>query len=384
MQFQFQIPRCVCAPGASKTVGQLAAAAGLKKVLCIYDKGVKAAGNVDPVIAAMKETGIAVAEFDGVVSDPSVEVVEIAGDMAKDKGAEGIVAIGGGSAIDTAKVAAVLATNRQPVQSLYARGSIVNAPLPLYALPTTSGTGSEVTPAAVVSDPSLGRKITMVDSKLIPVCAVLDPELVLGLPRGITAATGMDTLAHAVESMTCIVHNPMTDGIALSAIRLIVNNLPSCVQDGVDETARGNMMVASTMAGMAFGNTAAHVGHAFAHAMGAVWHIPHGTACALALPFAIRNCAGAAHDRVLAIAETVGIAEAADLPAEELGDQLAAWFAEFAVRVGIPTLEELVGRPEELDTIVAATLNEKPLIQLSGVPVTEEACRAYYKKLFAM
>lgn len=259
------------------------------------------------------------------------------------------------------------------MQSFYTRDSIKNPALALIVIPTTSGTGSEVTPAAVVSDPALGRKITLVDTKLIPLCAVLDPTLTLGLPRTITAATGMDALAHAVESMTCIRHNPMTNGIALAAVGMIAKHLPLCVENGQDEDARAHMMIASTMAGMAFGNTAAHVGHAFAHAMGSRWHIPHGTACALALPFAVENCMSAAGDRVSAIAGAVGVADAAKLP---------DWFASFASSVGIPTLRELKIDPTDLDEIVDATLAETPLILLSGVPVTPEACRAYYQKLF--
>ncbi len=373
MKFQFAVPKIICASGASKNVGDLALAAGCKKILCIYDKGVKSAGIVDPILTAMREAGLSVSEFDHVMPDPAVDLVEQAGQAARDCGAGGIVAIGGGSAIDTAKLAAALAANHAPLQTFYGQNLFVNSPLPLFAIPTTSGTGSEVTPAAVVSDPALGRKVTLVDAKLIPVCAVLDPLLTLGLPGSLTAATGMDALSHAIESMTCIMHNPMTDGIALSAVGMIAKHLPQCVAHGDDEEARAGMMAASTMAGMAFGNTAAHVGHAFAHAMGAKWHIPHGIACALALPFAVENCASAAPDQVAAIAGAVGVDDAAKLP---------QWLAGFAASIGIPTLKTLNIDPAGLDGIVTATLEEKPLILLSGVPVTPEACRSFYEKLF--
>lgn len=381
MQFQFTVPKIVCAPGASRNIAGLLQAAGCSRILCIYDKGVKSAGIVAPVIEAIKEKGIEVWEFDEVMPDPPVAVVEKAVQAARDSGADGIVSIGGGSTLDTAKLAAALAANPGPVSDYYVRDSIVNPPLPHFAIPTTSGTGSEVTPAAVVSDPELGRKVTLVDSKLVPLYAILDPLLTLGLPGHITAATGMDALSHAVESMTSIRHNPMTDGIALAAIRLIARYLPDCVKNGEDEYARAQMMTASTMAGMAFGNTCAHVGHAFAHAMGAKWHIPHGTACALALPFAVQNCKEIACGQIADISRAVGLEGGGTSPQEQ-ADKLAGWIMGFSSSIGIPSLKKLGINPEDLEDITRMTLEEKPLILLSGVLVTPEDCRAYYQTLF--
>ena len=381
MQFQFAVPRVIFAPGASKNVGQLALAHGCRNILCIYDQGVKNAGLVDPVVEALKENGLEVSVFDQVQPDPPIAVVEQAVKAAREGNADGVVAIGGGSALDTAKLAAALVNNREPIQTYYELNSMKEPALPLFTIPTTSGTGSEVTPAAVVSDPGLGRKITLVAAQLVPACAVLDPLLTKGLPPSITAATGMDALSHAMESITCIRHNPMTDGIALTAVKLIAKYLPRCVENGQDEEARAHMMTAATMAGMAFGNTPTHVGHALAHAMGAKWHIPHGAACALALPFAMENCGEVARDQVGKIAEALGIWDASLTPAQQAG-KVASWTEGFSAAIGIPTLKELGGDPADLEEIVEMSLNEKPLILLSGAPVTKEACRAYYQRLF--
>lgn len=383
MQIHFKTPQCISGPGSSLSLGELVSGSGYKKVLFICDQGVISAGITEPVITALVASGVKVTVFDEVIPDPSAETAEAAGQRARESGADAIVAIGGGSSIDTAKAASLLAANKEPIQNFYSRNIPMAKPLPLFAVPTTSGTGSEVTPAAVISDKELKRKVTLVDPKLMPEFAILDPLLTLGLPRGLTAATGMDALAHAVESMTCILHNPLTDGIALSAAGLIMENLPICVENGRDENARTNMQLASAMAGMAFGNTAAHVGHAFAHAMGAVWHIPHGTACALALPFAILNCGASAYSRILALSRAAGI-PTDGVSNEEITRRLSRWFMDFARSVGIPSLRELNVTPSDLDRIVDATLNEKPLIQLSGVPVTDSACREWYKELFRM
>ena len=382
MQFQFAIPKVICASEASKNVGQLALAQGCQKVLCIYDKGVKNAGIVDPVVKAMRDAGLSVSEFDEVQPDPPIHIVEKAAAAARESGADCVVAIGGGSTLDTAKLAAALVKNTEPIQKYYELNSMKEPALPLFTIPTTSGTGSEVTPAAVVSDPELGRKITLVAPQLVPACAVLDPTLTVGLPPAITAATGMDALSHAMESITCIRHNPLTDGIALAAVRMIAKYLPVCVENGRDEDARGHMMIAATMAGAAFGNTPTHVGHACAHAMGARWHIPHGTACALALPFAMENCSRVAESQIALIADALKIRDDSLTP-EEQARRVAIWVEQFGDSIGIPTLRELGADPADLDTIVEMSLNEKPLILLSGEPVTREACRAYYERLFA-
>lgn len=371
MKFQFGASKCIFGEGSSLELSSYFAAKGCRHLLCVCDEGVKKAGIVGPVIEALRAAGIDVTVFDKVVPDPTVEIAEQAGQAARDCGADGVLAVGGGSPIDTAKLAAVLGANPVTVRELCAGREIPGEPLPFVAVPTTSGTGSEVTPAAVVTDQELNRKVTLVNDKLRPACAVLDPALTLGLPKGATAATGIDALSHAMESMTCVLHNPLTDGLALQAIRLLAEYLPRCVADGTDREARSKVMLAATMAGMAFGNTAAHAGHALAHAMGAHWHIPHGVACGLALPFAVTVCAPAAGDQLRQIAEALGIADG-----EELGD----WTARFSASLGIPTLRQLGIQREQLDEVVKACMKER-MLMLSGVPVSEEMCRAYFEKI---
>ena len=346
------------------------------------------AGGVWADFAAVADaTGRKVVRFNDIEAEPCTDTVERMVEFLSSVSASAVIAVGGGSVMDAAKAALLVRESGMPLGELfgvdrYSTEHPEAKPARVLCIPTTSGTGSEVTPAAVVSDPELGRKITLVASQLVPACAVLDPTLTVGLPPAITAATGMDALSHAMESITCIRHNPLTDGIALAAVRMIAKYLPVCVENGRDEDARGHMMIAATMAGAAFGNTPTHVGHACAHAMGARWHIPHGTACALALPFAMENCSRVAESQIALIADALKIRDDSLTP-EEQARRVAIWVEQFGDSIGIPTLRELGADPADLDTIVEMSLNEKPLILLSGEPVTREACRAYYERLFA-
>lgn len=378
MKFQFGASKCIFGRDSSREISGYAAQRGCSRLLCVCDEGVKKAGLVAPVIAALEEKGLSITVFDRVLPDPAIEIAEEAAQMARDCGAEGVLAIGGGSSLDTAKLAAVLAGGQIPLREVLKGQEISHDPLVLIAVPTTSGTGSEVTPAAVVTDLENNRKVTLVNDKLRPACAVLDPALTLGLPKGITAATGMDALAHAMESMTCILHNPISDGLALQAMRLLKEYLPRCVEDGTDLDARSQVMIAATIAGMAFGNTAAHAGHGMAHAMGANWHIPHGMACAISLPFAIRLCEPAMGGQLQQMAAALGL----DGAGEGAAAALSRWVVSFRDSLGMPSLSGLKVDESLLEQVAQACMKER-MLQLSGVPVTVEMCRDYLRNMLS-
>lgn len=379
----FSIPDIYFKQGASLELGNILAGKGFKKALVVCDEGIKKAGIVNGVVEKLNEAGVKTVEFSDVIPDPTFEISDAAGDLARTESVDCVVAVGGGSSMDTAKVASILATNSGKTRDYIGRNMVHNPGVPFFAVPTTAGTGSEITSFAVISNAEKGKKEGVMDSKLQARMAILDPELLIGLPKSITAFSGMDALAHAIESYTSILSNPLVEANALAAISLIVDNLEETIKNGNNIEARGNMLLASTMAGMAFGNSSVHVGHAIGHAMGARWHIPHGAACALALPISVAQCGAAVPERMDKIAESMKIKLTDNITPQEKAELVGNALYEFGKKVGIPSLKEFGASEDDIDNIVMATMEEGSH-RVSCVPFKEEDCREAYKKLFAM
>jgi alcohol dehydrogenase len=277
------------------SVGQLAEeldGLGVRRPLLVTDQGVKSAGIVDRVIEALKPLGSAPAIFDEVESDPSTATVERIGAQLTSGRHDGVVAVGGGSAMDAGKAAAALATNEGGVLDLVGPENVATDPLPIVAIPTTAGTGSEVTRFAVLSDKDSGAKVSVASMKVMPRVALLDPELTYSLPAQITAPTGVDALAHAVESYGSVWTHPIAEGLALYAVELVGRNLRAAVHGG-DHQARAAMLAASCIAELAANSTRLGLAHALAVPLGATHHVPHGVAVALTLPHMCRFNEGA-------------------------------------------------------------------------------------------
>lgn len=258
--------------------------------LIITDKGIVQAGLLKVLINAFADSDLQpVAVFDETPSDSSVKVVNQIARLFGEKQANSIIALGGGSVIDTAKAVNILVSENDTDLSKYMGADRVKSPQkPLIVIPTTSGTGSELTGVAVISDTERQVKMPFTSNLLLPKLAVLDPRMTLGLPPLITAATGMDALTHAVEAFTCLQKNPFSDAYAVAAIRLISENLLTAVSEPKNEKARFAMANASAMAGTAFSNSMVGAVHAIGHACGAVAHVHHGNAMAVLLPHAMR------------------------------------------------------------------------------------------------
>lgn len=253
------------------------AAQGHKKVLLVSDGMLVKLGLLEGMKAELVKHGVTLAIYDGVMPDPTIEQIEAGVSVLKANNCEAILAVGGGSSIDAAKVIAARGKSNKPIAKMAGLFKVYfSGTLPLYAVPTTAGTGSEVTIAAVVSDPKLQTKLPIIDLKLMPVAAALDGQLMIGLPAHITAATGMDALTHAVEAF--ISHNALkrTDELAIQATQLIMANLATAVSDGSNLAARQAMSKASNLAGMAFTQAGVGYVHAIAHNFGALYHTPHG------------------------------------------------------------------------------------------------------------
>ncbi|UCF74046.1 MAG: iron-containing alcohol dehydrogenase [Deltaproteobacteria bacterium] len=281
-------PRIVMGPGAIGQIGQEAFNLSGKKALIVTDKGLIGAGLIQPVEKSLKSSRIKYAVFDAVEPDPRYEIVAECLEQIHREKVNLIIGIGGGSPIDIAKTSAIMAANKGTIAEYFGIDLVPKPGLPTIIVPTTAGTGSEVTPIAILSDESEKLKKGIVSPYLFPALALLDPELTLGLPPQITAATGMDALIHALEAYTSVNATQITDLLAFRAIEMLYENIRTAYANGNDLGARSKMLEGSLLAGMAFANAGVTAVHAFAYPIGAEFHIPHGIANTLMLPHVIR------------------------------------------------------------------------------------------------
>lgn len=272
------MPEVYAGENSLNEIKKILSAIKSSKVLVITDKGIINAeiyAKLKEILDSEKQQTVL---FDGVQPDPSIKLVSEISEMARKEKADIIIGLGGGSSIDTAKVAAALVNNKKNINEYIGSDLIENESLPVIAIPTTAGTGSEVTPIAILSDEEEQLKKGIVSSKIIPKYVILSPELTLGMPPHITAATGMDALTHAIEGYISINANDYTDALALKAVKLITENIKTAYSNGNDSQARNNMLMGSFLAGVAFANAGVAAVHAFAYPLGGMFHIPHGLA----------------------------------------------------------------------------------------------------------
>ncbi|HAG95520.1 MAG: iron-containing alcohol dehydrogenase [Ketobacter sp.] len=257
--------------------------------MIITDKGVRGAGLIDHVLGAFAESGMDVIEiYDDVPPDSSTTIVKDIAKLYRDSGCDSIIAVGGGSVIDTSKGVNILVSEDGEDLSDFSGVGVLTKPLnPFFVVPTTAGTGSEVTLVAVISDLEKGVKLPFTSYFLLPNAAILDPRMTLTLPAHITAMTAMDAMTHAVEAFTCMGKNPISDAYAMSAIKKISENLIKVLNTPDDAEARLELAQASTMAGVAFSNSMVGLVHSLGHSLGALCHLPHGLCMNLFLPYVL-------------------------------------------------------------------------------------------------
>jgi alcohol dehydrogenase class IV len=295
-------PTLLVGPGSSGRLGQAIAGFGHSKILIVTDSIISKLGLLKPLTDALSAGGANFVVFDAITPDAPIPLIEKGIAFYKEHECDAIVAFGGGSSMDASKAIAVAVSNPKPLRQLagYLKG--LRAPVKIYAVPTTAGTGSEVTVAAVISDPETHKKLVIVDPRMVPKMAALDPSLMTGLPPHITAATGIDALTHAVEAFVGHWTTGYSDGMALTAVGLIFENLRVAYNDGANLAAREKMALASTYAGFAF--TRANVGyvHAIAHQFGGLYHTPHGLANAIMLPYVLKYSSPVITERLATLA----------------------------------------------------------------------------------
>jgi len=301
-------PELLEGPGSIKKLPAFVRSKGIDKVLIVTDAVLHRIGLLDTLFAACDEAGLTYVLFDGAEPNPSIENIEDARKLYVDNQCQGIIAFGGGSSMDCAKAAgARVAKPRQSISQMGGTLRVLKRIPPLFAVPTTAGTGSETTIAAVVTDRKTHHKYAVQDLCLIPRYAVLDPELTVGLPPHITSTTGMDALTHAVEAYTNHRAPKYTDELAVKAVRLIFENLETAYADGKNIEARHNMQLASFYAGAAFTRACVGYVHGIAHTLGGLYGTPHGLANAVILPYVMEDFGPAVYFKLARLAEVVGI-----------------------------------------------------------------------------
>ncbi len=277
------VPRVICQDGAAAELGRHARDAGITHALVVTDRGLLAAGILEEALASFEAFGVGVTVFADVLGDPPETCVIAATELAQRARVDGVIGVGGGSSMDTAKLVALLATGTCTLESAYGVDKATGARLPLLQVPTTSGTGSEVTPIAIVTTPS-GAKQGVVSRLLYADVAVLDATLTLALPARVTAMTGIDAMVHAIEAYTTRHRkNVLSDTLAVRALQLLSANLPIVLAQPSDLDARRAMLQGSMLAGMAFANAPVAAVHALAYPLGGRFHVPHGLSNALVL-----------------------------------------------------------------------------------------------------
>lgn len=356
--WQFSCPtKVMFGDGLSKDFSAEITSLGMLRPLVITDAGLVKKHLVEPVISSIKDAGIEIAGvWSEVPSNSSLHAVKACARFAKEKGADGLIAIGGGSVLDTAKAANILITHGGDLLGDYSGAQTIPSALkPFIAIPTTCGTGSEVTQAAVILDTDRNTKISFYDQYLHPSLAILDPELLKGLSAELVAATGWDAFTHAIEAFTSVQSNPFSDELALPAVRLIKQCFIPAVMEPDNVEAKGQMLLSATLAGIAFDQAMVGVVHSMAHACGGVSHAHHGTLNFILLPFGMEYNMPACVDKYAVLARVLKVS-----PALRSTEKLAAravkairkWQKELHKVCGLPVRLRDVGvRREDLPVI---------------------------------
>lgn len=369
-------------PGARKELPTVVKGRGFKKALVVTDKGLMKFGVAKIVLDVLDEAAIPYEIYDEVKPNPTVTNVTNGVKACKDAGADFIIAIGGGSSMDTAKGIGIICTNPEfaDVVSLEGVADTKNKCLPIIALPTTAGTAAETTINYVIIDEKRQQKMVCVDPNDIPAVAIIDAELMYSLPKGLTAATGMDAMTHAIEGLITKAAWEMSDMFEIKAIEMIHKYLPIAVNDPKNPEGRNGMAVAQYIAGMAFSNVGLGVDHGMAHPMSALHDVPHGVACAILLPTVMR------FNMPVSIPKYVEIAKAVGVYKNGMTDEEAAE----AACSEIENLSKLVGIPQHLSEL-GITEKDIPALADQAItdvctpgnprPVTKEDILELYKKI---
>ena len=374
----------LCETGAAVRLAELCRERGGKRVLIVTDPGITQLGLLEPSLEGFASLGLSVAVFDQVVADPPEAIVQTAVAQAIDLQADLIVGFGGGSSMDVAKLVALLAHPhcQQQLADIYGVGNAKGQRLPLIQVPTTAGTGSEVTQISIITTGETS-KMGVVSPLLLPDLALLDADLTLGLPPAVTAATGIDAMVHAIEAYTSkIKKNPLSDMLAREALRLLAGNLDEAVHNGKNRDARQAMLLGALLAGQAFANAPVAAVHALAYPLGGHFHIPHGLSNALVLPSVIAFNAPAAQELYAELAPLL-VNDLKPGNAASLTDQLVTVLADLSPRCNLPSRLRDADVPESsLEMLARDAMLQQRLLVNNPREVTEADALAIYRQAY--
>jgi alcohol dehydrogenase class IV len=376
----FPVPELFTGAGSIRKLPETIKSQGVDHVFVVTDKGLVAAGLVQRLLEVLEEDRISFTVYDEVQPNPTIQNVEDGLKLYLANKCQGIVAFGGGSPMDCAKLIGARAANpKRSVHAMKGKFKVRKKLPPLFAVPTTAGTGSETTVAAVINDPETHEKFAVADLKLVPIIAVLDPELMLGLPPHITSATGMDAFTHAIEAYIGTFGTKFTNENAEKATRIISEDLEAVYEDGSDLKKRNNMALASFYGGSAFTRASIGYVHAIAHNMGGLYGVPHGLANAIILPHVLRFSRKEAEQKLASLARAGGIGREGDSD-EELSYRFIEKIESMNQSMNIPTtIKEL--QEKDVPLIAERALKEgNPDYPVPRI-MNREECEALVRKL---
>ena len=353
---------------------------GVENPFIVTDKGVSSSGTLTIITDQLSENSYAI--YDNIPPEPEVSVVQTCVDAFQQGNHDGLVAVGGGSAMDTAKCVAVMAEHTGDLESLFGENMIRQRSMPLIAIPTTAGTGSEVTNIAILSDPEAQVKRGIVSDFLLPDVAIVSPEMTLSCPRNVTAASGVDALVHAIEAYLSNFSSPITDALAIKAMTLIIHALPKAFSEPDNLDAREDMATGSLLAGLAFGNAGVGAVHALAYPLGGRYHISHGVSNALLLPYVMEYNKPVCLKRFYEIAQAFG-EPVHTMTQLQAADRVMGRLRELCHNVEIPkNLSELNIPKGEISQMAAEAFNVKRLLRNNPRSLTIDDITAIYHAAF--
>jgi len=390
--YQFRIPRNVTfGLGAAETLGEKAKEHGAHKALIVTDRVLGPVGIIDKISQALSRKGVEPVIYDGVITEPTTDQVEEGLDIYRKNGCDLLIGLGGGSCLDAAKAISVVATNGGRIQDYEGRGKVKKPRAPLFAVPTTAGTGSEVSLSCVITDQQRKVKFITLSPLILVDEAMEDPLLTLSMPPSITASSGIDALTHAIEGYICMREPnlgygspPLIHYLALPAIELISQNLRQAWCNGKDVEARSNMMLGQLLAGFTFANNGTALAHGMARPLGAYFHVPHGLANAIVLPHVMEFTWIAAPDKFARIAKAMG-EDVANLSGVQAAVRAVEAVKKLCADIQVPKLRDLGVKEEEFQRVVAQMARDaiaSGTPQVNPRPVTEKEVVELFQRSF--
>jgi alcohol dehydrogenase class IV len=369
--------------GALERIGDLAKAHIGERVMLVTDPGMMSTGIVDRALQILAAAGVSVELFKEVAADPPEAVILKAAEQAKAADIAGVIGLGGGSSLDVAKLVSLLALGKENLKDVYGVGNAKGPRLPLILVPTTSGTGSEVTPISIVTT-GTNEKMGVVSPVILPDIALLDPELTYGLPAHVTAATGIDAMVHAIEAYASASanNNPLSRMLATQALTLMGRSILKAVHEGSDTEARSDMLLGSMLAGQAFANSPVAAVHALAYPLGGHFHIPHGLSNALVLPHVLRFNV-VTSPRPYSDLAPYAFPELSKFEGQERAAAFCDRLAELSRDCGLQPNLSAMNIPEDiLPKLASDAMNQTRLLVNNPRPVTEADALAIYRAAY--